>query len=122
MFYRVSNSSFLEGRRAMSIRPTDLQIIVQKAQEVERVQQSQQQQSKVQQQQFAEQLQKQHEVKERQVNSSPHADEVTIQNKSKNAGQGSHDKGQQEQTSGEADKEKKEAQSSAPEHIIDIKI
>ncbi|MHB8842498.1 MAG: hypothetical protein ACYC56_12065 [Candidatus Aquicultor sp.] len=106
----------------MSIRPTDLQIIVQKAQEVERVQQSQQQQPKVQQQQFAEALQKQHAVKEQQVTTAPHADEVVIHNKSKNAGQGSHDKGKQEQTSGEADKEKKEAAATAPEHIIDIKI
>jgi hypothetical protein len=106
----------------MSIRPTDLQIIVQKASEVERLQQSEQQQPKVQQQHFAEQLQKQHEVKERQINAAPHADEVTIQSKGRNTGKNSQEKEKHERSKEELEKEKQEATVSAPEHIIDITI
>ena len=105
----------------MSIRPTDLQIIVQKTQEIERLQQSQQQQSKVQQQQFAEQLHKQSGLKERQVNASPHADEVTIRNKEKDAGKGRQDK-EKHGKSGESPSDNKKQQPASPEHIIDIKI
>jgi len=107
----------------MSIRPTDLQIIIQKTQEVERLQQTQQQQQKVQQQQVAEHLQKQNEVKERQVTSSPHADEVTIQNKDKNAEEKSRgNKGKHKHSSKDAANEEKEDKLSETKHIIDIKI
>jgi len=108
----------------MSIRPTDLQIIVQKTHEVERLQQNQQQQSKTQQQQFAGQLQKQSEVKERQVNSSPHADEITIRHKEKDAGQKSLSKEERSQADEKSAKDDKDSKIDKPkkEHIIDIKI
>jgi DNA-binding protein H-NS len=107
----------------MSIRPTDLQIIIQKTQEVEKLQQNQQQQSKVQQQQFAEQLHKQSEIKERQIRSSPRADEVKIQHKEKDAEKEQSQKRKQSTAQGdETVKQAGGAQPDEPEHMIDIKI
>lgn len=107
----------------MSIRPTDLQIIVQKAHEVERLQQNQQQQSKIQQQQFAEQLHKQSETKNRQINSSPHAGEVLIRQKERDADKGSPSKRERQQNGSDSAKLNRENETgtSENEHIIDIK-
>ncbi|MCL6472904.1 MAG: hypothetical protein K6T91_08865 [Firmicutes bacterium] len=104
----------------MSIRPTDLQIIIQKMQEVERLQQVQQQQPKTQQQQFAAELLKKSEEKERQVNSSPQTDEVKINAKGNDAEKKNQNKRKKQ---GSSSSEKEKANNlEASEHIIDIKI
>ncbi len=107
----------------MSIRPTDLQILVQKAHEVERLQQSQQQQQRVQQQQVADKLHKQHEVQERQITSAPHADEVKIKNRERQSGKPpKHNEGQAHSKSAPDDEHEQTGAESAEHHIIDIKI
>jgi hypothetical protein len=113
---------YLKERNFMSIRPTDLQIIIQKAQEVERLQQAQQQQEKAQQQQFAEHLHKQDEVKKHQVNATKHADELEIHNKEKQSNKGSaHEKRREHSHEDDKDNEKENAKQSQ-DHMIDLTI
>lgn len=105
----------------MSIRPTDLQIIVQKAQEIERLQQAQQQQPKTHQQQIAEKLHKQHEIEKRHINSTPHTDEVRIHSREESPGR-SPQQDKRKHHGGEPQPEAKDQRIELSEHIIDIKI
>jgi hypothetical protein len=113
---------YLKERKFMSIRPTDLQIIIQKAQEVERLQQAQQQQEKAQQQQFAEHLHKQDDVKKHQVNATKHADELEIHNKEKNPNKDSAHKKHHEKSHEDVKDNEKEHTEHSQDHKIDITI
>ncbi|HEY3374504.1 MAG TPA: hypothetical protein VGK02_05520 [Candidatus Aquicultor sp.] len=108
----------------MSIRPTDLQIIVQKTQEVERISQAQQQQPRIQQEQVAEKLHQKHEMDKKQINTAPHTDEVQIHDKERDGRQSQehHTKHEGSGAGTEHDKEHSTHSTLEPEHFIDIKI
>lgn len=71
----------------MSVRPIDIQQIVAKAEDVERIQETQQQQPRMQQGHFATELQQQQEVKKRQAPPSPRSEEAKIREEAYNARQ-----------------------------------
>lgn len=106
----------------MSIRPTDLQIIVQKAQEVERLQQARQQQPKIHEQQFAEKLHKQDEIRDRQINSTPHGDEARVQNRERGARQSPQHQKSNSKPGKQIKAENTKKSTEASDHIIDIII
>ncbi|MDI6799713.1 MAG: hypothetical protein QMD53_03455 [Actinomycetota bacterium] len=98
-------------RTGMSIRPSDLQIIIQKTQDVERIQQIQQQHSRIQQQQFAQEMNKIHKNREKDVTQTPKPQEAEIreEERRKKGGekkseeeayneQGAHDEDEEEET------------------------
>lgn len=101
----------------MSVRPTDLQIVTTKAEEVGRIKQAQHQQPQTQQQQIAQALEEEHYLKRKQTNPSPKSEEAKIRD--------SYHSRVQKYIPGKREKrEKKEERKKTPEEIkkIDVKI
>ena len=109
----------------MSLRPTDMQVMLTRVHEASRTQQvNNQQQQNNEQQQFAVQLQKQKEHEQQQVQNSPKSEKSRVEADARKGGQpGGHGK-QRESRAGtqEQNKEEKPAKDLKLGKHIDIKV